>query len=143
VTYKSVPLICDSSNAVCLAQNPIFHGRAKHIKVRHHFLKVRHHFFRDHVEKGDIEMIYIETKRQLADIFTKPLNSTRFTSLRRGNLVFDIPMAWFEGELVFYLVYTLSYLHRITFYSYLSNLPIASLIMLAFIWLPMLVTMLG
>jgi hypothetical protein len=36
-TYKSVLLICDSSNAICLAQNPIFHGRTKHIKVRHHF----------------------------------------------------------------------------------------------------------
>jgi hypothetical protein len=30
-----------------------------------------------------------------------------------GNLVFAIPMAWFEGELVFYLVYTLSCFHRI------------------------------
>jgi hypothetical protein len=45
VTYKSVPLMCDSSSVICLAHNPVFHGRAKHIKVRHHFL-------RDHVEKG-------------------------------------------------------------------------------------------
>jgi hypothetical protein len=87
-------------------------------------------------------MRYIETERQLADIFIKPLDATRFASLR-GNFMFAIPMAWFEGELVFYLVYTLSYLHRIASYSYLSNLPIASLIMLACIWLTMLVTMLG
>jgi hypothetical protein len=32
----------------------------------------RHHFLRDHVEKGDIEMRYIDTERQLANIFTKP-----------------------------------------------------------------------
>jgi hypothetical protein len=44
VTYKSVPHMCDSSSAICLAQNLVFHGRAKHIKVRYHFLK-------DHVEK--------------------------------------------------------------------------------------------
>jgi hypothetical protein len=75
VTYKSVPLMCDSSSAICLAQNPVFHGRAKHIKVRHHFL-------RDHVEKGDIEMKYIEIERQLANIFTKPLDMTCFASLR-------------------------------------------------------------
>jgi hypothetical protein len=56
--------------------------------------------------------------------------------------VFAIPMAWFEGELVFYLVYTLSYLHHIAFHSCLPNLPIASLIMLAFVWLTMLVTLL-
>jgi hypothetical protein len=75
VTYKSVPLMCDSSSAICLAQNPVFHGRAKHRKVRHHFL-------RDHVEKGDIEMRYIETERQLAHIFTKPFDMTHFASLR-------------------------------------------------------------
>jgi hypothetical protein len=43
---------------------------------------------------------------------------------------------------MFYLLYTLSYLHHIAFHSYLPNLPIASLIMLAYIWLTMLVTML-
>jgi hypothetical protein len=47
VTYMCVPLMCDNS---------VFHGRAKHIKVRHHFL-------RDHVEKGDIVMKYIDTER--------------------------------------------------------------------------------
>jgi hypothetical protein len=75
VTYRSVPFMCDSSSAICLAHNPIFHGRAKHIKVRHYFL-------RDHVEKGDIEMKFVDTERQLADIFTKPLDSSRFASLR-------------------------------------------------------------
>jgi hypothetical protein len=41
-----------------------------------------HYFLRDHVEKGDIEMKYIDTERQLADIFTKPLDVTRFASLQ-------------------------------------------------------------
>jgi hypothetical protein len=75
VIYKSVPLMSDSSSAICLAQNPVFHGRAKHIKVRYHFL-------RDHVEKGDILMKYIDTERQQANIFTKSLDATRFASLR-------------------------------------------------------------
>jgi hypothetical protein len=75
VTYKSVPLMCDSFSAVCLAQNPVFHGRAKYIKVRHHFL-------RDLVEKEDIEIKYIDTERQLANIFTKPLDATRLASLQ-------------------------------------------------------------
>jgi hypothetical protein len=57
--------------------------------------------------------------------------------------VFAIPMAWFEGELMVCLVYTLYYLHHIAFHSYLPNLLIASLIMLTCIWLTMLVTMLG
>jgi hypothetical protein len=74
VTYKSVPLMCDSSSTICLAQNPIFHGRVKHKKVRHHFL-------RDLVEKGDIELKYIDTERQLADIFMKHLDATHFASL--------------------------------------------------------------
>jgi hypothetical protein len=100
VTYKSVPLMCDSSSAICLTQNPIFYGRVKHIKVRHHFLI-------DHVEKGDIEMKYIDTKRQLADIFTKPLDATRFASLPGGSCVFHpFGLVW-GGSCVFtlYILY--------------------------------------
>jgi hypothetical protein len=66
--------MCDSSSTICLVKNPVFRRRAKHIKMRHHFL-------RDHVEKGDIEMRYIDTKKQLADIFTKPLDATHFAFL--------------------------------------------------------------
>jgi hypothetical protein len=85
---------------------PSFHGRVKRIKVRYHFL-------RDHVEKGDID-----TKRQLTDIFTKPLDATHFASLRGGDLVFVIPMAWFEEDLLFYLVYFVSFYFSIAFPSY-------------------------
>jgi hypothetical protein len=44
---------------------------------------------------------------------------------------------------MFYFIYTLSYLHRIIFHSYLPNLHIASLIMLACIWFTIFVPMLG
>jgi hypothetical protein len=74
VTYKSVPLMCDNSSAICLAQNPVFHGRVKHIKVRHHFM-------RDYVEKGDIVIKYIDTERQLTDIFPKPFDASHFAAL--------------------------------------------------------------
>jgi hypothetical protein len=85
--YKSVPLMCDSSSAIYLTKNLVFHGRAKHIKVRHHFL-------RDHVENGDIEMKYIDTERQLTYIFTKPLDVTRFASLWGEGGTWYLPSLW-------------------------------------------------
>jgi hypothetical protein len=85
VIFKRVPLMCDNTSAISIAKNLVFHKRMKHLKVRHHFL-------RDHVEKGDIEMRYIDTERHLTDIFTKPLDVSRFTVLQR-KLVFVIHMA--------------------------------------------------
>jgi hypothetical protein len=67
---------------------------------------VRYHFLRDHVEKGDIVMKYTDTERQQADMFTKSLDVTHFASLRE-NLVFAIPMTWFEGEPVIMLIIVL------------------------------------
>jgi hypothetical protein len=75
VIFERVPLMCDNTSAIFVAKNAIFHKRMKHLEVRHHFL-------RDHVEKRDIEMRYIDTERQLADIFTKPLDASRFATLR-------------------------------------------------------------
>jgi hypothetical protein len=118
-SYKSVPLMCDSSSAICLAQNLVFHGRAKHIKVRHHFLI-------DHVEKGDIDMKYIDTERQLPDIFTNPL--MRLILLLYGNMVFVIPMTLFEGELVFYLIYFVSFCFSFTFPSCSPKLTLCHLL---------------
>jgi hypothetical protein len=69
VRFERVPLMCDNTSAISVAKNPVFHKKMRHVESRHQFL-------RDHVEKGDIEMSYIDTKRQLADIFTKPLDSS-------------------------------------------------------------------
>jgi hypothetical protein len=59
VSFERVPLMCDDTSAISVAKNPVFHKR------------MRHHFLRDHVEKEDIEMRYIDIERQLAGIFTK------------------------------------------------------------------------
>jgi hypothetical protein len=75
VSFERVPLMYDNTSAISVAKNLVFHKRMRH-------LERRHHFFRDHVEKGDIEMRYIGTERQLADIFTKPLDASRFADLR-------------------------------------------------------------
>jgi hypothetical protein len=67
--------MCDNTSAISVAKNSVFHKKMKHVENRHHFMK-------DHVEKWDIEMRYIDTDRQLADIFTKLLDSSRFIDLR-------------------------------------------------------------
>jgi hypothetical protein len=74
VIFERVPLMCDNTSVISVANNLVFHKRMKHLKVRH--------FLRDYVEKGDIEMRYIDTERQLTDIFTKSLDASRFATLR-------------------------------------------------------------
>jgi hypothetical protein len=69
VRLEKVPLMCDNTSTISVAKNPVFHKKMRHVERRHHFL-------RDQVEKGDIEMRYIDTERQLADIFIKPLDSS-------------------------------------------------------------------
>ena len=74
--YKlsKVPLLCDNESAIRMEENPIEHSRTKHIAIRYHFL-------RDHQQRGDIEIAYINTKEQLVDIFTKPLDEKTFSKL--------------------------------------------------------------
>jgi hypothetical protein len=67
VIFDRVPYMYDNTSVISIAKNSVFHKKMRHVEMRHHFL-------RDHDEKGDIEMRYIDTERQLADIFTKPLD---------------------------------------------------------------------
>jgi hypothetical protein len=82
--YKltKVPLLCDNESAIRMADNPVEHSRTKHIVIRYHFL-------RDHQQRGDIEIAYVSTKEQLADIFTKPLDEKTFTKLRHELNILD------------------------------------------------------
>jgi hypothetical protein len=75
VRFERVLLMCDNTSVIAVAKNPVFHKKMRYVERRHPFLI-------DHAEKEDIEMRYIDTERQLADIFTKPLDSSRFVDLR-------------------------------------------------------------
>jgi hypothetical protein len=121
VIFERVPLMCNNTSVISVAKNPVFHKKMRHLERSHHFL-------RDHVEKGDIKMRYIDTKRQLPDIFTKPLDASHFATLRGGGLVFAILMAWFEGERVFYLIYVYPFVFFVAFSSYSPKLTLFHLL---------------
>ncbi|GJW62319.1 hypothetical protein Tco_0111654 [Tanacetum coccineum] len=69
-----IPLYCDNKSAIALCCNNVQHSRAKHIDVRYHFIK-------EQVENGIVELYFVQTEYQLADIFTKPLPRERFNFL--------------------------------------------------------------
>lgn len=75
LNFSIVPLFCDNTSAINIAKNLVQYSRTKHIDIRYHFL-------RDHVEKGDIVLYFVESEAQLADILTKALDPTRFATLR-------------------------------------------------------------
>ena len=76
---KPTPLFVDNSACVSLGKNFGTCKRAKHIDRRINFLN-------DYCEMGDIELVYINTKDNIADLLTKPLDKVRFTG-HRSHLV--------------------------------------------------------
>ncbi|GKF93318.1 hypothetical protein Tco_0280037, partial [Tanacetum coccineum] len=62
------------SGAIAICCNNVQHSRAKYIDVRYHFIK-------EQVENGIVELYFVRTEYQLADIFTKPLPRERFNFL--------------------------------------------------------------
>nr|GEU61521.1 retrovirus-related Pol polyprotein from transposon TNT 1-94 [Tanacetum cinerariifolium] len=72
--YDKVPIYCDSKSVIAISCNPVQHTRTKHIDVGYHFIK-------DRVEKGNIELYFVGTEYQLADLFTKSLPEARFKFL--------------------------------------------------------------
>nr|GEU91839.1 Gag-Pol polyprotein [Tanacetum cinerariifolium] len=74
--FDKIPMYCDSKAAITISCNPVQHSRTKHIDVRYHFIKEK-------VEKGIVELFFVRTKYQLADLFTKALPEERFKYLIR------------------------------------------------------------
>ncbi|GJV47784.1 hypothetical protein Tco_1437996 [Tanacetum coccineum] len=72
--FNKIPLYCDNKSAIALCCNNVQHSRAKHIDIRYHFIK-------EQVENGIVELYFVRTKCQLANIFTKPLPQERFNFL--------------------------------------------------------------
>ena len=65
----------DNQSAICMAKNHQFHGRAKHIGIKHHFI-------REQVSNNTIKLRYCRTEDMIADMFTMGLSQENFVKLR-------------------------------------------------------------
>nr|GEY60320.1 hypothetical protein [Tanacetum cinerariifolium] len=74
--FDKIPMYCDSKAAIAISCNPVQHSRTKHIDVRYHFIKEK-------VKKGIIELFFVGTEYQLANLYTKALPEERFKYLVR------------------------------------------------------------
>lgn len=71
---KSVTLHCDNMSALNIAHNPVLHDRTKHIEIDCHFTHEK-------VMDGLLQLTYLPTSSQLADVFTKIIPSSQFQTL--------------------------------------------------------------
>nr|GEW58054.1 retrovirus-related Pol polyprotein from transposon TNT 1-94 [Tanacetum cinerariifolium] len=74
--FDKIPMYCDSKEAIAISCNPFQHSRTKHIDVGYHFIKEK-------VEKAIVELFFVRTEYQLANLFTKSLPEDRFKYLVR------------------------------------------------------------
>ena len=76
-------------SALAIASNPVFHARTKHVKVDYRFV-------REKVLRCDLQVKYITTSDQLADVFTKSMSTSHLLFLRSKIMVSINPYG-FEG----------------------------------------------
>jgi hypothetical protein len=74
---------CDNTSAINISKNPVQHSRTKHINIRHHFIC-------DLMESRVVSLSFIPTNNQLADILSKPLDGSKFESLKKAISVCDM-----------------------------------------------------
>ncbi|GKE19918.1 retrovirus-related pol polyprotein from transposon TNT 1-94, partial [Tanacetum coccineum] len=72
--FNKIPMYCDNKSTIALCCNNVQHSRSKHIDIRFHFIK-------EQVENGVVELYFVNTKYQLAYIFTKALGRERIEFL--------------------------------------------------------------
>ncbi|GKC36072.1 hypothetical protein Tco_1048456 [Tanacetum coccineum] len=72
--YNKIPLYCDPQSAIALSCNTMQHFRKNHVAIRYYFIK-------EQVENEIVELYFVKTAYQLADIFTKALARERFEFL--------------------------------------------------------------
>nr|GFA32470.1 retrovirus-related Pol polyprotein from transposon TNT 1-94 [Tanacetum cinerariifolium] len=70
LVFNKIPMYCDNKSAIALCCNNVQHSRSKHIDIRYHFIK-------EQVEQRVIELYFVNTEYQLADLFTKALGRER------------------------------------------------------------------
>nr|GEV49013.1 retrovirus-related Pol polyprotein from transposon TNT 1-94 [Tanacetum cinerariifolium] len=72
--FNNMPMYYDNKSAIALCCNKVQHSRSKHIDMRYHFIK-------EQLENDMVELYFVKTEYQLADIFTKTLGRERLDFL--------------------------------------------------------------
>ena len=72
---EATEIFVDNKSALALAKNPVFHDRSKHIDTRYHFI-------RECIARKEVQLEFVKSQDQVADIFTKPLKYDTFYKLR-------------------------------------------------------------
>ena len=78
-TKSTVILNVDNQGAICLAKNPVHHQRTKHIDIKYHYIRAE-------IQEGNVELKYVPSSDNIADLFTKPVSKDRLNkfSCMRG-----------------------------------------------------------
>jgi hypothetical protein len=82
-SQDTIAIHCDNTSAINIFKNPVQYSRTKHLNIRHHFICVL-------VESQVVSLSFMPTDKQLANILTKPLDGSRFKSLRKAIGVCDM-----------------------------------------------------
>ena len=86
---NNIPIFCDNISAINITKNPVQHSHIKNIEIRCHFI-------RDRVLKGDIPIEFVNSLKQIADIFTKSLNEDQFCKISIELGMLDVHNIQFE-----------------------------------------------
>ncbi len=83
-----VPVVIyyDNISSILLVNNPVYHARTKHIEVHYHFI-------REKVLAKKINLIHVNTKDQVADIFTKALGIDKLKRFRKMLGVLEVDLS--------------------------------------------------
>jgi hypothetical protein len=84
-------LYCDNQGAIALTKNPVNGARTKHIDIKYHWI-------REHVKRKIVSVQYISTHEMLADMFTKQLDTGKFTTNKERLGITDLSHESGEGS---------------------------------------------
>ena len=71
---RACKLLCDNKVVISISENPLQHDITKHVEIDRHFIKEK-------LIGGLIELPFVRSEDQLADILTKTVNGNTFNSI--------------------------------------------------------------